>query len=100
MDSDTIYPNNGEYFMPTIPQAQQEAKEDEIKRTLRQVPLLNEVLSHLDDRITATDSVKQSLVLASKYQISKDNALIICDIVRQQLESERSFISTRIKRIK
>lgn len=94
------YPLHGQPFMPTVPTAQQEAKEKAREDVLQQVPLLRKVIKRLDNRIGATDSVKQALILAKAYGISKEDALIILDTVRQQLEVERGYILGQIEKLK
>jgi hypothetical protein len=94
------YPNNGQYFAPIVPPAQQKAKEDERDEILAQVPLLKKVIGRLDDRIAATDSIKQAHAVAEKYGTSRENALIGLDIARQQLEVERSYLTGQIEKLK
>lgn len=74
----------------------QKAEERQKEETLSQLPLLKEVVKRLDNRISATDSVKQALVIAKKYDIGRETALVVMDLVRQQLEVERGFIQTRV----
>jgi hypothetical protein len=72
------------------------AVERQREETLSQIPLLKEVVKRMDGRIAATDSVKQVLVVAKQYEIDRETALVVLDLVRQQLEVERGFIQTRI----
>lgn len=78
----------------------QVALQEERAETLAQVPLLKQVINRLEKRIEATDSVKEALALAKKYEISREQVLVLLDIVRPILETERRYIETRIKRAK
>lgn len=80
----------------SITSGYQQAEARQKDETLSQVPLLKEVMKRFDRRIAATDSVKQALILAQKYEIDRETALVVLDLVRQQLETERGFIQTRI----
>lgn len=100
MDNDSIYPNFGEAFTLTQPKDQAQTQKEKTRETLDQLPLVNEVIEHLGNRIEATDSVKQTLVIAETYKISREQALVIADIVRQQLETEKGFIMARISAVK
>lgn len=79
---------------------QKETTEKEIRQTLEQIPVLKEVLKHLDEKIIATDSVKKALELSVNYELTKEQALIVLDIVNQQLSAERSYILARVERAK
>jgi hypothetical protein len=97
MENDNLYLNDGEYFMPSRPPLKQQrdlkTKRDE---TIQQLPLLKEMLERLEDKIAATDSVKEAIKVAETYGTSTGNALIGLDIARQQLEAERSYLIGRI----
>lgn len=99
MHNDNVYPLNGSAYRPGLEQLtkQRERTEGEV---IDQLPVIKKVVEHLDDRIKATDSVKQALVIAENYKLSKDEALAVMDIVRQQLEDDRRYISTQIKNLK
>ena len=91
------------YQSPLIPTAsdfQQRTDKREQQETLEQLPLLKKVVTRLDKRIAATDSIENALVVADKYKTSTENALIALHIVRQQLETERGFVQARIDRLK
>lgn len=81
-----------------VPNPQKEDIDKEVDQTLEQLPVLKQVLKHLDEKIASTDSVKKALELAVKYSLSKEDALIILDIVNQQLSAERSYIKARVER--
>ena len=85
-------------LLPFLPATQQQADDKDRKQTLDQFPLLKQVVKHLDDRLAATDSIEQALKIAEKHQISRDTALVALNIVRQQLETERGYIQSRINR--
>jgi hypothetical protein len=97
MENDNLYLNDGEYFMPSRPPLKQQrdlkTKRDE---TIAQLPLLKEMLERLEDKIAATDSVREAIKVAKTYDTTTENALIGLDIARQQLEAERSYLIGRI----
>ena len=82
------------------PQTQTKALEEEISETLEQLPVLREVVTHLDEKIASTDSIKQAMVVAKQYELTTEQALIVLNIVNQQLASERSYIRARVERVK
>ncbi len=86
-----LYPNDGAFYA-TVPEDQVKAEHEEAIEVLTALPALLEVIKHLDDRIAATDSVKQAFVIAENYNIDSATALVVMDIVRQQLETERRAI--------
>jgi hypothetical protein len=92
--------NSTRYFFPRETGTQKELNDQERTDTLAQYPVLQEVGKHLDDRIAATDSVKEALRIATTLKITKEQALIVLDLVRQQLESERGYIANRVARVK
>lgn len=96
MENENIYPNDGQYFVPQTPVEQKRSQSEKRQQTLDQLPLLKEHLEHLENRIEATDSVKQTMLIAKEYDVSKEDALIALDLVRQQLEAERSYLIGRI----
>lgn len=87
-------------LLPFTPLNQTKSASDEREATLAQVPLLKEVIKHLDSRIAATDSIKQAMVIADEYEIERETALVALNIVRQQLDTERSYIQARVDRAK
>jgi len=91
-----MYPNDGELYVARPPIAQLKSQNEKRDATLAQLPLIKEIVERLDDRIAATDSVKQALIVAETYEITKDDALIVLDLVRQQLETERGYLIGRI----
>jgi len=97
--NDNIYPLSGQPFALRPPQKQIEERKEEIAKTLDQLPLIKEVISRLDTKLAATDSVKKALEVSDKYQISRENALIVLDIVNQQLATERSFLQTKVEQV-
>lgn len=100
MDNDISPEGYSSPLLPMTPQKQVEAAESERGETLAQVPLLKTVLQRLDKRIAETDSVKTTLLLADKFKLPPEQALVLQNILNQQLETERNYIETRIKRAK
>lgn len=96
MQNDNVYINDGEPYVAHAPKEQQRSQSQKRNDTLAQLPLLKEMLQHIEDRIAATDSVKQALIVAETYGCTKDDALVALDLVRQQLETERGFLIGRI----
>lgn len=96
--NDNVYPLNGRAFRSSLEMLDErkQRSEDEV---LEQLPVLKEVLKRIDDRISATDSVKQALVIAEQYKLSKDEALAVMDIVRLQLEDDRRYLKAKIRNV-
>lgn len=98
LENDNVYPFQSVGYFPVSPKEQKKTIEEEIAQTLNQLPVLKQVIKHLDEKIAATDSIKKALELSVKYDISEKEALIALDIVNQQLSAERSYISARVER--
>jgi hypothetical protein len=91
---DNLMPNDGTFFgVPTEPEDQIVARKKERAATLEAKQEIDKVIERLNNRIEATDSVRQALKLAVAYGCSRDEALIALDVVRQQLEEERLWLS-------
>ena len=89
------------YSSPLLPFTTPSQRLDDAKdheQTLSQLPLLKKVVKRLDDRIADSNSIIRAIEVAKKYDISRDNALVALDTVRQQLEDERGYIQTCINR--
>jgi hypothetical protein len=91
------YPNSTRYYFPKEPNVQKVSQQQEVDQIVSQLPLLEDTMKNLNDRIEATDSVKQALQVAKKYEVSRENALVILDVVRQQLEIERDTILGKVE---
>lgn len=87
-------------LIPFVSDYQQKTDTKDREETLAQLPLLKTVLNRLDSKIAATDSIEKAIEVATKYQISRDNALVALNIVNQQLKAERGYIQNRIDRLK
>lgn len=98
MDDYNAYPNQP--FIATIPQKQKTDEAVSIEETLAQVPLLKKTVKRLENRIDATDSVKEAFAVAEKYKVTTKNALIAMDIVREVLQDERNEILNKVSKIK
>lgn len=94
MEDDNLMPNDGTFFggVPLEPLEQILDRKKERAKTLEAKKELEKVIAHLSDRIEATDSIKQALVLAKTHDISRGQAIVVLDIVRQQLEMEKELI--------
>ena len=77
--------------------AQKEQKNKELEDTLLQVPVLKQLLEHLEARIAETDSIKFALGLAKSHETSTKNAMIGLNIASEQLEQERSYLLMKIE---
>jgi hypothetical protein len=100
MDNDISPEGYSSPLLPFEPRKQSEAKSHEREETLAQVPLLKTVIKRFEKRLAETDSVKEALKLADKYKLTREEALILQNIVHQQLETERRYIEARINRTK
>lgn len=95
MDNDVPYKSTEHLFTPRT--SRHEDAEAEYKATLEQVPLLKDVLEHFEASISATDSVKNALIIAKQYELGKEEVLAAMDVIRKRLEVEKSYIEGRIK---
>jgi len=94
------YPLHGQPFLPTIPTAQQEAKEKAREEVLQQIPLLKKVLKRLDQKITFYDSVN-SVPDEVKTKPEEFMHIIAANtLARDALIQERSYIQNQIDKLK
>ena len=94
------YPLSGQYFTPTVPAAQQEAKEQAREEALKQVPLLQKVLKRLDQKIAFYDSVN-SIPDEVKTKPEEFMHLVTANkLTRDNLMQERSYIQAQIDALK
>jgi hypothetical protein len=97
--NDNVYPNNGEYFTGAAPINQQEEQEKKEKETLDQLPLLKEVLDHLESRIKLYSSIDS---IPSDVRLHPDEFMHVVEanrLTRTNLQQERNFILNRIKSV-
>lgn len=94
------YPLHGQPFMPTVPTAQQEAKEKAREDVLQQVPLLKKVVKRLDQKIAFYDSVN-SVPDEVKTKPEEFMHIIAANkLTRDDLMQERSYIQAQIDKLK
>jgi hypothetical protein len=99
MINDNVYPLNGRAFRPGLEDLKDKKYQSD-EEVLEQLPVLKQMMNRLNGRIDATDSVKQALVIAEQYKLSKDEALAVMDIVRLQLEDDRRYLTSKIRNLK
>ena len=99
MHNDNVYPLNGQAYRPGLSALEEKRVRSE-GEVIEQLPIIKKVAERLDERIKATDSVKKALEIAETYKVSEKEALAVMDIVRQQLEDDRRYISTQIKNLR
>lgn len=95
---DNLYPNFGAPYIPTEPIAQAVAREEEIKDTLAAIPLLEETIKHLDERIAFYESVNSVEPGAMTKPEEFMHIIAGNRIARDNLMIERSYIIGRIQR--
>jgi glycerol-3-phosphate dehydrogenase len=95
------YPE-GRPFIPVgnEPREQKDARNKERAQVMKELPILEKTVKSLQKRIEASDSVKITLEVAKKYDLTTDLALKVCDVVRQQLEIEKEKLDDLIKTYK
>lgn len=95
MDNDSVYINDGRFFAE--PSAQVKAREEEIADTLAAVPLLKEVVDHLNDRLTFYSSISS---VPSESLLHPDEFMHIINGNKAAFDNlivERDFILGRIE---
>lgn len=80
--------------------AQKHENKKEVSEILDELPLLKSIIKRLERRIEATDSVKQALTIATQYKITREQALIILDIVRTQIETEKGWLLSKLDKVR
>jgi hypothetical protein len=85
-------------FAPT--KDQNKTKEEELEQTLAQLPLLKERLEYLDKKIAFYGDVESVVIdLAADPQTHR-NQLCVNKLMKAELQSERSFLLTRVEKLK
>lgn len=96
---DNSYISSGRYF------AYRDAKKDPkklktIDEVLKEFPILEARVKHLDSRIAETDSIKykRALLNSEKYKMVTSEAMeVALDILRDEFQIERSKLLAQIK---
>lgn len=70
MDTDDVMPNDGEYFLPREPREQVIARKKEQAQVLEAKKVIEQVLSHFEERIMFRDSLE-----SINIDLEKDPAL-------------------------
>lgn len=94
MENDDVMPNDGTFFggVPREPLEQVISRKKEKAQTLEVKAELERIIQHFEDRVKATDSIQHAMAVAEEYEVSKETALIVMDMVCKQLEDERRMI--------
>lgn len=94
------YPLNGQYFTPTIPTPQRQAKEQAREEVLSQVPLLRKVLKRLEQKIAFYDSVNSVPDVVKTKPEEFMHIIAANTLTRNNLQQERSYILAQIEKLK
>jgi hypothetical protein len=100
VDSENLYPNDGEYFSPAAPALQQKNAKQQQDDTLEELPLIKAVLKHLDERIAfydTLDSIQVDIETDAQIFQKIHAAHKLC---RDALKTERNFILARVASVK
>lgn len=88
---------NGESFTPFMePEAQVTAKDEKRDATLSQLPLLKEVIEHLDKQISFFNSIDSVATNLSSAPEIHQRICAANKLARDKLIIERSFIQSRV----
>jgi hypothetical protein len=98
MHNDNLYINDGHYFLPSIPKAQQEAKQQELSEILAQVPILKQRIEYLDKKIAFYGDVDSIPVDLDKDPIGHRNLMAVNKLMKSELQAERNWLLNLIKR--
>lgn len=96
-DLDNLYPNDGQYFSPTEPKDQREAREAEENELFSALPLIKAMIGRLEERITFYGSVESVpddvLVHPEEFM----HVVAANKLVKQNLESEKDFLEDLVQ---
>lgn len=92
MDNDNIYPNS----FPSFNNKKQLAHRKELSDVLKQLPLLKEVITHLDAQIKQLDSLDSIKVDITTDPITFQKIHAANILARDKLKSERGWLLSKI----
>lgn len=92
---DNLYPSSGAYRPQELAKRKREAKNEEAQAA-QMLPLIKDIVKRFEERVTYTDSVKNALTIAEKYKISKENALIVLDVLNDEFSYETNELKGMI----
>lgn len=90
------YPTSTRYFFPKEPVQQAKDKEAEIKQTLEELPLLNTVVQHLDERIAFYDTLESIQVPIDTDPATFQKVVEANKLTVKNLKAERSYIINQV----
>ena len=97
MDNDNIYPVSTQHFFPTVQKANQAVDEEELQKTLDQLPVLKEVVGHLDKQIEFLGSLESIPVDLAADPLTFQKQHAANSLAKAKLELERSFILSKVQ---
>lgn len=97
MDSDNVYPNNGEYFIPREPQEMRVERQKEKAKVLEAKKLSEEILDRYDDRIAFYDSVDSIDASIRSNEEKFLRAWVVNREVKSILQAERDWLEGLIE---
>lgn len=96
--NDNVYPLDGQYFAPVVPQKQAEERKREINETLDQLPLLKQVIKRLDKQIAQLDTLSSIQADIKDDPATFQKIFEANKLAKAVLAGERSYIMARIER--
>jgi uncharacterized membrane protein YccC len=100
LQNDNIYPTQSHgYFTMTANKTVKKSLEAEIRQTLDQLPVLKQVVKHLDEQIAYLDSI-DSLDADLTDPQAHVNQIKANQLAKAKLQVERSYILARVERAK
>ena len=99
LDNDNVYPNSTEYFFGKEPEEQKKARTRSVEDTLAGIPLLKEVVAHVQDEIARLESLNsiQSDITSDPAVYQREAELNRA--VASELRSQLVFIESRVKEV-
>ena len=94
---DNLYPNDGTYFIPEVPEETKRSLTAEQKRAYDAQPFIADVISWFDEVIKATNEVSAVKQEAARRKTSIEVAVEAYDITRELLEQKRGELISLAK---
>lgn len=83
--------------MPNEPLAQKKAREEEIAKTLQAIPLLEERIKYLDERILFYSDVYSLAIDLAENPAVHRNRCLVNQLMKAELTNEREYLLGRIE---
>ena len=96
-------PNNGQHFLPEVPDERKKEENDEKNKIAAHLPVLEDIKQWFDEQIKATDSLANVLETTKSYNaqdVSIKEAIVAHSIVSQLMATKRDELVNKITTFK